>query len=168
MGRAKLITKGLFTGKRAVTLIELLIVTMVIMVIFGGCIVATITMMQFLKSEAKENIATENLVNAFEWIKKDAMASDTVTINGDSITLSLDGAAIEYYVEDSTHLYRSVDSGPRVLITDMIDANPVYAPNPRYVLEDNDNYLSMGIWIKDPDTAATAHSWAGVMLCRSG
>jgi type II secretory pathway pseudopilin PulG len=160
---------GIFRRKTAITLIEVLIATLLVMVIFGAGIAATITMAQFLQVESEESLATENLGNAFEWIRKDAMQAYEADIGvANEITFTIKDytadpwteTSVRYFVaSDTTQLYREENGGAGFMITDMIDADvlPVFdAPE--------DNYLTVGIWIKDPETGALSCHWAGIMM----
>jgi type II secretory pathway pseudopilin PulG len=176
MGRIRLIAKSRFKEKTAVTLVELLIVSMLVMLVFASGITAIIAMMQFLKAENTESIATEHLSNALEWIKKDAIRSDEAdTSSPNSVTLYIYDYTgmnatvihqIRYLVVGNTQLLRRqllpLPQEDR-LVTDMISqANP-----PDFNITE-DNYLSVGIWINDPDTGASAHCRTGFMLrCRA-
>jgi type II secretory pathway pseudopilin PulG len=171
MGRIRLIAKNRFKEKTAITLVELLIVSMLVMLVFAGGITAIITMMRFLKAENTESIATEHLANALEWIKKDAIRSDRAdTSSPNSVTLyfqdNMVDHQIRYLVVGNTQLWRRrLLPSPQEdrLVTDMISqANP-----PDFDIPE-DNYLSVGIWINDPDTGASAHCRTGFMLrCRA-
>jgi type II secretory pathway pseudopilin PulG len=163
--------RHLFYKKTAITLIELLVVSMLVMLVFAGGITAIITMMRFLKAENTESIATEHLANALEWLKKDAMRSDEAdTSSPNSVTLYIHDNMvsppvdyeIRYLVVNNTKLFRrQLLPSPQEdrLVTDMISqANP-----PDFDIPE-DNYLSAGIWINDPDTGASAHYRTGFML----
>jgi type II secretory pathway pseudopilin PulG len=156
----ELIANGILKKNTAMTLIELLIVIMLISLVFVGGISAMVTIMQFLGVETTESIAIENLANTFEWIKKDAMCAEEATINADGVTFNVDGSIIDYYTVSSS-LYRRVDGGAGQLITDMIDTSSL----PSFLIPAGKiNFLSFGIWIKDPATGGSAHCWTGVML----
>jgi hypothetical protein len=170
--------KHLFYKKTAITLIELLIVSMLVMLIFGAGITAIITMMRFLKDESTESAATENLANVLEWIKKDAMKSEgaDTSVPSELKLYFLDNTIdpeqsyeIKYLVENNTELKREkrIEGVPLPenirLVTDMIDE----ANLPNFNIMEN-NYLSMEIWIRDPDTGASARSHTGIMMrCRA-
>jgi type II secretory pathway pseudopilin PulG len=175
MGRTGLIMKDIFKKVTAMTLVELLIVAMLTMLIFGGGVAATVTMMRFLKEESVESAATENLANALEWIKKDAIRSDEAdTSSPNSVTLYIHDNMVDppvdykiiYLVENDTQLLRrQLSPLPEEdrLVTDMIDE----ANLPNFNIMEN-NYLSMEIWIRDPGTGASARSRTGIMMrCRA-
>jgi type II secretory pathway pseudopilin PulG len=161
-----------FRKKQAVTLIELMLVTLLIMLIFAGGIAATITMMEFFQAERAEIFVTDNLANAFEWIRKDAMGAFSADVSIDNevtffryYTGMAGGthvASTRYYVIGND-LFRQ-DSSPAStkLITDMIDTSslPVFAtPTP------DKNYIRAEVWVIEPDHAqAHSHFWIGAML----
>ncbi len=169
--------KSLFYKKTAITLIELLVVSMLVMLVFAGGITAIITMMRFLKAENTESIATEHLANTLEWLKKDAMRSNEAdTSSPNRVTLYIHDNIVDppvdyeirYLVVNDTQLLRRqllpLPQEDR-LVTDMIcRVNPPDFNTPE------DNYLSVGIWINDPDagtmtgTGASAHCRTGFML----
>jgi type II secretory pathway pseudopilin PulG len=145
----------------AITLIELLIVVILISLVFVGGISAMVTIMQFLKVETTESVATENLANTLEWIKKDAMCAEEATVKVDGIEFIVDGSTTVAFYTIGSNLYRRVDGGTGQLITDMIDTS--YLPS--FIIPAGKiNFISFGIWIKDPNTGGSAHCWTGVML----
>ena len=165
-----------FRKKQAMTLVELMLVTLLIMLVFAGGIAATITMIQFLNSERAASVATENLANTLEWIRKDAMIAfeaDVSIPNEITFLRHYTGvaggtqiASTRYYVMPATNNLFRDDSfpGSTTLITDMIDSSsqPIFQTSTPDV-----NYLRAGIWISDPATQTFAHSWLGVVLrCR--
>ena len=162
--------------KQAVTLIELLLATILIMLIFAGGTVVTIGMMRFTREESAENFAADNLVNALEWIRKDAMSAfsaDVSIVNEVTLLRYYTGiaggtfiASTRYYVMPGTNSLFRDDSfpGSTTLITDMINADspPVFSTP-----TSDENFLRIEIWIRDPVRQVSARSWSGAFLrCR--
>jgi len=177
-----------FICAKAFSLIELLISTILIGLIFAGGFAAVISSINVFRHEENKHVATDEAFLALEWIKQDAMAAASATvladINGNpqltitTMDYSSDPATPTPIVYSLTvagnTLQRSFNGGPAATITDIIDTEnfPVYSTS----VTDTDlppNYLEVDIYTLDAQSevagtssaaSSRAHLKIGVML----
>ena len=110
--------RSFFSDRSAMTLVELIAVVLMITYIFGAGITIVITSMKLFKTELSEDVVTDDLTIALEWIKKDTMRSDFADITtANEVTLDTEDfdvsppvdSQVRYYVKGgTTELYRQV------------------------------------------------------------
>ena len=163
--------------RKGVTLIELLVITLLISIVFMAGFSALMFTLRFFREEEAEHKASDHAAIAINWIEKDAIAANSIdTSTANQLTLTITDyadpahptATVVYSLSNSNTTLNRVYTpeggvAETKLIIDIIDTNnlPTYqalAPN----------CLLVDIYTEDTRAEISAHQRSGIMLrCRA-
>lgn len=166
-------------NKKGVTILEVLMVVVLISVVFGAAASALIPLMRFFAFEQTRVRVVEDANTALDWMEKDAMQANNVSITttvsaNDTVTFTITNYAdparpfeTRQYRPSGAKLERivtpSAGGAVTTVITNILDVN---SP-PVYTGTGFNNTVAASITTKDPvtGTSATKRS-AFILRCR--